>query len=134
MAYNPSLYNPYGTQQFQPTVQPNWQYQPTQTFTPQQPINGLIKVKGIEGAQMYQMPPGSVSPPLFLEDENAFFVKTTDDGGAPTIKKYTFEEAPMVTVNNPGDFLTSEYIDQQINNIFEAINAKHSVPEQQAQE
>ena len=130
MAYTPSLYNPYGSQQFQPTMYTS-SYQPT--YVPQQPVNGLIKVKGIEGAQMYQLPPGSVSPPLFLEDENAFFVKTTDDGGAATIKKYTFEEAPMVTAGS-GEFVTREYFDQQMNNILEAINGKHPVPEQQAAE
>ena len=133
MVYNsPSLYNPYGSAQYQPTASYLQQYQPT--FQPQQPVNGLIKVKGIEGAQMYQLPPGSVSPPLFLEEENAFFVKTTDDGGAPTIKKYTFEEAPMATSGNPGEFVTREYFDQQMNNILEAINGKHSVSEQQTAE
>lgn len=130
MAYDPSLYNPYGSQQFQPTVSYPQQFQPTMRF--QQPINGLIKVTGIEGAQMYQLPPGSVSPPLFLEDENAFFVKTTDDGGAATIKKYTFEEAPIAdTGSNPDEFVTREYFDQQIQNIMEAINGKHTVQEQQ---
>ncbi len=129
MAYNPSLYNPYGSQQFQPTISYPQQFQPT--MQPQQPINGLIKVTGIEGAQMYQLPPGSVSPPLFLEDENSFFVKTTDDGGAATIKKYTFEEAPIIdTSNNQNDFVTREYFDQQMQNIMEAINGKHFVPEQ----
>lgn len=129
MAYNPSLYNPYGSQQFQPTISYPQQYQPT--MQPQQPINGLIKVTGIEGAQMYQLPPGSVSPPLFLEEENAFFVKTTDDGGAATIKKYTFEEAPIADMsNNPNDFVTREYFDKQMQNIMEAINGKHTVQEQ----
>ena len=129
MAYNPSLYNPYGSQQFQPTISYPQQYQPT--IQPQHPVNGLIKVTGIEGAQMYQLPPGSVSPPLFLEDENAFFVKTTDDGGAATIKKYTFEEAPIANVDdNPNGFVTREYFDRQMQNIMEAINGKHTVPEQ----
>lgn len=125
MAYNPSLYNPYGQQQFQQNM--NWSYQPTHTAM--QPVNGLIKVTGIEGAQMYQLPPGSVSPPLFLESENAFFVKTTDDGGAATIKKYTFEEAPLVD-NGSQEFVTREYFDQQINNIMEAINGQHAISEQ----
>lgn len=129
MAYNPSLYNPYGSQQFQPTISYPQQYQPT--IQPQHPVNGLIKVTGIEGAQMYQLPPGSVSPPLFLEDENAFFVKTTDDGGAATIKKYTFEEAPIANADdNPNGFVTREYFDRQMQNIMEAINGKHTVPEQ----
>ena len=129
MAYNPSLYNPYGSQQFQPTTGGNLQYQPT--YTPQQPVNGLIKVTDIRGAEMYLIPPGSVSPPLFLEDENAFFIKTTDDGGAATIKKYVFEEAPM-TAQNQGEFVTREYFDQKMQAIMEAINGKHPVPEQPA--
>ena len=78
---------------------------------------------------MYQLPPNSVSPPLFLGSENAFFIKTTDGGGAATLKKYTFEEAPMSN-DNPGDFVTREYFDQQMSNILEAINGKHPVPEQ----
>ena len=131
MAYNPSLYNPYGLQQFQPTTQANQlsTFQPT--FTPNQPVNGLIRVDGVEGAQMYQLPPSSVSPPLFLSSENAFFVKTTDDGGAATIKKYSFKEEPMATNDNSGQYVTREYFDQQMNNILEAINGKHTVPGQQ---
>lgn len=109
MAYNPSLYNPYGLQ-------------------PAQPVNGLIRVESIEGAQMYQLPPNSVSPPLFLGSENAFFIKTTDGGGAATLKKYTFEEE-AITNNVSGEFVTREYFDQQINNIMEAINGKRAVPE-----
>lgn len=69
MAYNPSLYDPYRAQQFQPA-----QFQPAQPmFQPVvQPVNGLIKVDGIEGAQMFQLPPNSVSPPLFVAEENAW--------------------------------------------------------------
>lgn len=119
MAYNPNLYSPYAGQQFQPTQQ---------VFQPAQPVNGLVRVDGIEGAKMYQLPPNSVSPPLFLTEENAFFVKTTDGGGAATLKKYAFQEEPM-TSNTQGDFVTREYFDQQMNNILEAINGKHAVPE-----
>lgn len=125
MAYDPSLYNPYGNQQFQNM---NWSYRPTVTTAP--PINGLIRIDGIEGAQMYQLPPNSVSPPLFVGDENAFFIKTTDGGGAATLKKYTFAEAPMPSNNNSSEFVTREYFDQQMNNIMEAINGKHPVSEQ----
>jgi hypothetical protein len=121
MAYNPSLYNPYGNQPMSNMFTPSYQ--------PQQPVNGLIKVTGIEGAQMYQLPPGSVSPPLFLDSENAFFVKTTDDGGAATIKKYKFEEEPIATNGNNSEFVTREYFDQQMNNILEAINGKRAVSE-----
>ena len=123
MAYNANFYNPYGLQQFQPTLSYPSQFQ--------QPINGLVKVDGLEGAQMYQMPPNSVSPPLFMESENSFFIKTTDGGGAATVKKYTFDEAP-IDDDPQGIYVTKEYFDEQINNIMEAINGKHSIPRQSA--
>ena len=82
---------------------------------------------------MYQLPPNSVSPPLFLGSENAFFIKTTDGGGAATIKKYSFEEVVEPVANDPV-YVTKEYFDQQISNIMEAINGKRPVPEQQPAE
>lgn len=125
MAYNPSIYSPYAAQQFQPNMPaPNPQFM--QAIAPQQPVNGLVKVDGIEGARMYQLPPNSVSPPLFVGSENAFFIKTTDGGGAASIKKYTFAEAPM-NDNVSGEFVTREYFDRQMNNILEAINGQHTV-------
>lgn len=111
MAYNPNLYNPYAPQQFHPS---------NQVFQPAQPVNGLVKVDGIEGAQMYQLPPNSVSPPLFLSEENAFFVKTTDGGGAATLKKYSFQEEPIAG-NTNGEFVTREYLDEKINEIMEPL-------------
>lgn len=116
MAYNPSLYSPYGYQQPQ---------------VPQQPINGLVWIDSQEGAQMYPLPPNSVSPPLLLRNENAFFVKTTDGGGAASLKRYTFDEDPIVpTNNNSGDFVTREYFDQQISHILEVIeNGQHTTSE-----
>ena len=88
MAYNPNLYNPYG----QP--QPYSWYQPTQTMasaqTAAQPVNGLVSVTGIEGAKAYQLPPNS-SMPLFDNDNDILYLKTTDAGGFPTIKSFRFE-------------------------------------------
>lgn len=129
MAYNPSLYTPYGSQQFQPTTGNigNLSYMPTVQPISQPPVNGLIRIEGIDGAHMYQLPPNSVSPPLFLEEENAFFIKRTDGGGAASLKKYTFQEEE-ITNNNSGDFVTREYFDQQINQLMEAINGQHVIP------
>lgn len=79
MAYNPSLYNPYGQQPYQ-WSQPAWQ----------RPINGLVSVTGMEGAKAYQMPPNS-SMPLFDADEDLLYVKTTDAAGYPTIKTFSFK-------------------------------------------
>lgn len=112
MAYNANLYNPYSF--------------------PQQPVNGLVSITSEEGAKLYQLPPNSVSPPLFLESENTFFIKRTDGGGAATISKYTFDEAPMEQEGN-SNYVTKDYLDKRIDEIMEAINGKHTVsePEQQ---
>lgn len=128
MAYNPSLYNPYGTQQFQPTISYPQQFQPTMQ---QQPVNGLVRIEGIEGAQMYQMPTNSVSPPLFLGNEAAFFIKTTDGGGAATLKKYSFKEEPLEPVSN--DYVTKADFNAFAQEIREAINGKPVVPEPAAE-
>lgn len=118
MAYNLNLYNPYGP----PPLQPSSSL----------PINGLVRIEGIEGAQMYPMPPNSVSPPLMLGSDNIFIIKTTDGGGAATLKAYKFEEIP---VPSPGQvdeskFVTREYFDTWASQLLEAINDKHTVSEQ----
>ena len=112
MAYNPALYNPYGlqTQQVQPT-------------------NGLVWIDGIEGAQMNQMAPDSVSPPLFLKEEDSIIIKTTDGGGAASLKKYSFSEVPLQQ-NDSELYVTKEYFDAKIGEITEAINGKHIASEQ----
>lgn len=132
MAYDPSIYNPYGNQQFQPTVMGQPGYRPT--YMPQTPVNGLVWVGGIEGVQMYQLPPNSVSPPLFLENEDVFFIKETDGGGAATIKRYSFVEDPIQASSGQSDYVTREYFDQQMNNIMEAINGKQPSQTQQEQQ
>ena len=114
MAYDPSLYNPYGLQM------------------PQQPVNGLVSIDSIEGGEMYPLPPNSVSPPLFLNNENAFIVKRTDGGGAYSLKKYTFAEEELPGANEEL-YVTKEYFDSQIAEIKEAINGKRIVPEQPAE-
>ena len=105
MAYNPSLYNPYG-------------------FT--SPVDGLVKVDSIEGVNAYYLPPNSVSPPLFLSSENVFFVKKTDGGGGATIRKFTFEEEVVDPQSDP-NYVTKDYLDARINELMEAINGKHPV-------
>jgi len=119
MAYNPNLYNPYSQQPMQPMAS----------------VNGLVRIDGIEGAQMYPLPPNSVSPPLMLGSDNIFFIKTTDGGGAATIKAYKFEEIPVPTPGqiDENKFVTREYLDSRISQLMEAINGQHSIPEQPAE-
>lgn len=127
MAYNPTLYNPYGSQQFQP-VNNFSSFIPNNQPVSQQSVNGLIRIESIEGAQMYALPPNSVSPPMFLSEENAFVIKTTDGGGAATLKKYTFDEAPLEETAD-SNYVTKDYLDNRIKELMEAINGKHAISE-----
>jgi len=120
MPYDPSLYSPYG-QLFNPNNKINMQ----------QPINGLVKVGSYEGVQLYALPPNSVSPPLFLESDNIFFVKTTDNDGVASIKAYEFEECevPQSSINQ-SDYVTRADLEELENRIIGAINGQHTVSEQ----
>lgn len=89
MAYNANMYLPtYGNNYpygYQNMTNP---YQPAQPTA--QPINGIISVTGIEGAKAYQLPPNS-SMPLFDQNNDVLYVKTTDAAGYPTIRTFRFE-------------------------------------------
>ena len=124
MAYNPSLYNPYGLQQ-----QPMQYYQQPM----QQPVNGLSFIEKVSDLDTLQMAPGSTSQPYFLQDEDKFVIVSFDKTGASTKEMFSFEKIQMPANNNSGDFVTREYFDQQINNIMEAINGKHAIPEAAAE-
>lgn len=88
MAYNANLYMPYG----QAYGQQSYPMPTTAQYA--QPVNGLVGVTGIEGARAYQMPPNSRMP-LFDNDADILYLKTTDAAGYPTIKMFSF--APMET-------------------------------------
>lgn len=57
-------------------------------FQPQ--VQQLIRVSGIDGAKAYQMGANS-SVALFHENEDVFYIKSTDGAGFPTIHAYRFE-------------------------------------------
>lgn len=121
MAYNPLMYNPYGSQQPY-----SWSQPPIQ----QQPVNGLVQVNGDEGAKMFPLPPNSVSQPLFYSDEDVFAIKTTDAGGSYTLKKYSFSEIPFDSPANDGKYVTKEYLDEKLSELKEAINGKQPAAKQ----
>lgn len=79
-----SMYQPYqqpwGGAYPQPTCpQPSYQ----------KPVEGLVRVTGLDGAKMYQLPPNS-SMPLFDANGDVFYVKTTDGAGFYTIRTFRF--------------------------------------------
>lgn len=92
MAYNPSIYMPYGQQSFpQPVAQPNWMYQPTQTQPQpmQQPFDNIIGVSGRKGADAFAMGPNSRAI-LFDDTEDVMYRVTTDGAGVKTIAEFDF--------------------------------------------
>lgn len=101
----------------------------------QQPLNGYIKVKGIEGANSYNMPPNS-SAPLFDIDKDVFYAVSTDANGKKTVVPvpYTY---PKDYDGSDGIYATKEDLTQlqngmnSLNNkfdmIWEALNGKQSV-------
>lgn len=68
----------------------NQQY-PNYAGFQQQPSNQIIFVQGETGAKAYQIPINSTVL-LMSSEANEFFIKSTDQAGFPTIKKYRFTE------------------------------------------
>ena len=118
MPYNPNLYMPQSYQPYQtgpgvPMSQPNW----VPNVGVQQPIDALISVTGLEGAKAYQLPPNSKIV-LFDADSDIFYVKTTDAGGFPTIRSFSFapieQAAPQVST---GDYVPRSEFDALVQEV-----------------
>lgn len=131
MPYNPNLYMPQGYQPYQtgsgaPMSQPSWtpSYPMAQM---QQPIDALIGVTGLEGAKAYQIPPNSKIA-LFDSDSDVFYVKTTDAGGFPTIRAFSFAPVEQAAQTVPaGDFVPREEFDrlsQTVRNLMSNLGVK----------
>lgn len=91
------------------------------------PYNALTQVSGIEGAKAYQMPPNSVAA-LFHNDEDVFFVKTTDGAVFPSIRAFRFEEIEAESARDAGlrrevDAMRKELenVEQSVQQLAEAI-------------
>lgn len=97
--------NPYmNPQMFQQAMQQASQYAPYQ----QPPSMSIVKVTGIEGAKAYQMGPNS-SAALFDDSNDVFYLKTTDGGGFPTVRVFSF--APMDAPAPNADYVTRAEFD-----------------------
>ena len=71
--YDPLQYNPY--------LKP-----------PQQPVDGLTWVDGIDEVNSYPLPPNSQSPALMWREEPKFSIKRTDNYGGYTVRTFSFTE------------------------------------------
>ncbi|MCI9085781.1 MAG: hypothetical protein HFE51_05085 [Clostridia bacterium] len=119
MINNPYNYiNPYMN-----NVQSMQQLQ-TQSQSPMQ--QGLIRVTGIEGAKAYQMYPNSTTA-LFDNNEDIFYVKSTDGAGFGTIKVYKFTavEQETKTEQTTEDFVTRQEFEQLRQEVMN--NGKQSI-------
>lgn len=88
MPYQPTWVNPYMQQNpYQPVMQ--GMGQPTlQQY--QQPVNGITKVNGRDSALQYQLPPNSMSPALFDNNGQVFYIVSTDGTGMKTVEAFDF--------------------------------------------
>ena len=119
MAYDPSLYNPYGKTNV---------YQTQQAMPMMRPVNGIVYINDLEGAKGYQMPPNSVSPPLMLKSDSIFIIKETDGSGGATLSAYRFDEVPLSSLEKSnGDYVTKADFEAFTAQIMEAINGQHAV-------
>jgi hypothetical protein len=87
----------------------------------QQPVNGLVRVTGMEGARAYQLPPNS-SIALFDGTQDLMYIKTTDAAGYPTIRTFRFEPAEQPQAPQ-ANFVTREDFDALVAKV-EALQPK----------
>ena len=73
---------------------------------PQNAVNQLIRVTGIDGAKAYQMAANSTVA-LFDSNEDIMYVKTTDGAGFGTIRAFSFSEIDLSATAKP---TATEYV------------------------
>lgn len=138
MAYNPNLYSPYGSQQFQPTIsypqvnfQPTMpQMQPMQQGNQQQaqnaaPVTYMVPVNSFMEAKEYKEQPG-IEPPLFaLSNDNVIIKKEVDEQGGEKFVAFRLTEIPLSEIMpKEGNYVTKEDFDAFANKVMEALNGK----------
>lgn len=122
--------------------QPTWnnpylpQYNQGQPVTPmvqpyQQPVNGITKVNGRDSAMQYQLPPNSMSPALFDNNGQTFYIVSTDGTGMKTVEAFDFmphkDEQPIKI--DGAQFVSRTEYDQfvaKVSAALEAINGVHA--------
>lgn len=138
MAYNPNLYNLYGSQPFQRTIsypQVNYQntmpqMQPMQQGGQQQaqnaaPVTYMVPVNSFMEAKEYKEQPGT-EPPLFaLSNNNVIIKKEIDEQGGEKFVAFRLTEIPLSEIMpKEGNFVTKEDFDAFANKVMEALNGK----------
>ena len=127
MPYTSTWNSPYAQQPFQQysAYQPSLQYAATA-----QPVNGITKVNGRDSALQYQLPPNSMSPALFDNNGQTFYIVSTDGTGMKTVEAFDFSPHKDESVRIDGAQFVSrrEYDDfvAKVSAALEAINGVHA--------
>ena len=123
MPYTPTWNNPY-----MPLYN---QGMPVQPSTYQQPVNGITKVNGRDSALQYQLPPNSMSPALFDNNGQVFYIVSTDGTGMKTVETFDFSphvEQQPVQIDG-AQFVSKQEYDQfvaKVSAALEALNGVHA--------
>ena len=120
--YQSTWNNPYmaQTQQTMPVMQ-----------SYQQPVNGIIKVNGRDSAMQYQLPPNSMSPALFDNNGQTFYIVSTDGTGMKTVEAFDFtphkDEQP-IKIDGAQFVSRQEFEDftAKVNAALGALNGVHA--------
>ena len=131
MPYQPTWVNPYmplggtgGSAWQQPSTAQNAVWSPYQ-----QPVNGVIKVNGPQSAMQYQLPPNSMSPALFDNNGEVFYIVSTDGTGTKSLETFDFslhEEERPIRVDG-ATFSSQKEFDQfaaKVSAVLGGINAQ----------
>lgn len=95
----------------------------------QQPVNGIVKVNGRDSALQYQLPPNSMSPALFDNNGQVFYIVSTDGTGTKTIETFDFsahKEEQSVRIDG-ADFVSRQEYDQFVKKVGAALEALNDV-------
>lgn len=126
MSYNgyEGFQNPY----YRPSYQmPQVPQMPVQQ--PQQRMDYLVQVTGIDGARAYTVPANS-RVALFDVNEPVFYIKETDAGGYPTLKRFVFQEDTGQQSQPDPMYATKDELEslrQQIEELRSSFDAKPAV-------
>ena len=95
----------------------------------QQSVSGVIKVNGRDSALQYNLPPNSMSPALFDNNGQVFYIVSTDGTGTKTVEVFDFsphvEEKP---INIDGaQFVSRKEFDEFTTKVNAAIGALNGV-------
>lgn len=97
----------------------------------QQSVSGVIKVNGRDSALQYSLPPNSMSPALFDNNGQVFYIVSTDGTGTKTVEVFDFsphvEEKPISI--DGAQFVSRKEFDEfttKVNAALGAINGVHA--------